>query len=165
MSQGNAAGGVVHEMVLAERWSPENRNLFNLIVIGNATYPALVLICCYYWKYLPPIRHWCSPSVLPLPHSSPLSSKPALQEPRRTSHPEREEEIRIMLSGGIFPPRSPSRPRFIGSRSRRWCRWKGGFSRLGCFALGVDRQLVDRPGHRGEKLPEKNETVRKPVKP
>merc|ERR1719305_998965 len=55
MSQGNAAGGVVHEMVLTERW--------------------------------PPIRHWCSPSVLPLPHSSPFSSKPALQEPRRTSHP------------------------------------------------------------------------------
>ena len=112
-----------------------------------------------------PIWHWCSPSVLPLTHPSPFSPKPALEEPRRTSHPEREEEIRIMLSGGIFPPRSPSRPRFIGSRSRRWCRWKGGFSRLGCLALGVDCQLVDRPRHRGEKLPEENETVREPVKP
>ena len=144
---------------------------FNLIVIGNVSYPALVWIAtkCIGFNLIgnvsPPIRHWCSPSVLPLPHSSPLSSKPALQEPRRTSHPEREEDIRIMLFLAIFPPCSPSRSRFIGSRSRRWCRWKGGFSRLGCFALGVDRQLVDRPGHRGEKLPEKDETVRKPVKP
>ena len=153
MRQGNAAGGVVHKMVLAERWTPENRNLFNLIrwkchlldigfnliVIGNVQ---------------PPIRHWCSPSVLPLPHSSPLSSKPALQEPRRTSHPEREEELCCVWLW-LCPPCSPSRSRFIGSRSRRWCWWKGGFSRLGCFALGVDRQLVDRPGHRGEELPEK----------
>ena len=43
MSQGNAAGGVVHEMVLTERWPPENRNLFNLILIGNVEAP---------------IRHW-----------------------------------------------------------------------------------------------------------
>ena len=58
MRQGNATGGVVHKMVLAERWTPENRNLFNLtrwkchlfdigfnlIVIGNVSYPALVWI-------------------------------------------------------------------------------------------------------------------------
>ena len=36
-----------------------------------------------------PIWHWCSPSVLPLTHPSPFSPKPALEEPRRTSHPER----------------------------------------------------------------------------
>ena len=164
MRQGNATGGVVHKMVLAERWTPENRNLFNLtrwkchlfdigfnlILIGNVQ---------------PPIRHWCSPSVLPLPHSSPLSSKPALQEPRRTSHPEREEEIRIMLCLVIFPPCSPSRSRFIGSWSRRGCGWKRRLSRLGSLPLGVDRQLVDSPGHRGEEFPAENETVRKPVKP
>ena len=111
-----------------------------------------------------PIWHWCSPSVLPLPHSSPFSTKPALQEPRWTSHPEREE-IRNMLCLTIFPPCSSSRSRFIGSWSRRRCGWKRRLSRLGSLPLGVDRQLVDRPGHRGEKFPEENETVRKPVKP
>ena len=43
VGQGNAARGVVHEMVLAEWWTPEDKNLLNLILCRD-TYPALVLI-------------------------------------------------------------------------------------------------------------------------
>ena len=44
-----------------------------------------------------PIWHWCSPSVLPLTHPSPFSPKPALEEPRRTSHPERGGKIKSVF--------------------------------------------------------------------
>ena len=58
-----------------------------------------------------PIWHWCSPSVLPLTHPSPFSPKPALEEPRRTSHPERgKNKISFLLlkSHLAAPPRSSS---------------------------------------------------------
>ena len=58
-----------------------------------------------------PIWHWCSPSVLPLTHPSPFSPKPALEEPCRTSHPERgKNKISFLLlkSHLAAPPRSSS---------------------------------------------------------
>ena len=98
-----------------------------------------------------PIWHWCSPSVLPLTHPSPFSPKPALEEPRRTSHPERGKNKIVFFSFQI-PPCCPST--IIKSWSRRWCRWKRRLSCFRCssFSLRVDCQLVNRPRHRREKL-------------
>ena len=60
----------------------------------------------------------------------------------------------------LFPPCSPSRSRFIGSWSRRWCRWKRRLSWFGtCLTLGINRQLVNSPRHRGEKFPDEEEEL------
>ena len=50
MGQGNAAGGVVHKMVLAERWTPEDKNLNNLIRLWEEISEILYLYLSYNYQ-------------------------------------------------------------------------------------------------------------------
>ena len=107
-------------------------------------------------RRISPVRHWCSPGVLPFSHSSPFSSEAALQKSCRTSYPEKEE-VKFRLCRTHPPSRSSwsrfSRSWIVGRRHRRKRRLCG--LRSTRITLRIYCELVHRPGHGGEELPER----------